>query len=104
MTSLITIINSYAKFVFRRFGGVVSNLLGASCGRLEAFWEPLGSLLEASLGPFEDLLGASSTFGAFGGRFDVEHHVGGLELLGRAVLEASWGRFCTFLRPFWTYF
>ena len=89
------------------FGGLeVSSQ--TSWGRLVALWKPSGSLLGASWRPLGGLLGTSwgllgGLFGAFGGRFDVEHHVGGLELLGRAVLEASWGRFCTFLRPFWTY-
>ena len=46
--------SSYAKIVFRRFGGVVSRVLGTLF--LGASWAPLGGLLGASWAPLEGLL------------------------------------------------
>ena len=60
----------------------------ASKGPLEAFWPSwrhlsglLGSFLGASRGPEEDLM--------------LNIIFGGLEFLGSAALELSWGRFLT---------
>ena len=82
-----------------RFGGVLLELLGAylgglwgSGGLLWASWGPLGSILEV----FERVLGGS------GGKIGVEHRHGRFPFSGRAVLEASWGRFLWFWRMFWT--
>ena len=67
-------------------------VFGALGGLLGASWGPLGSILEAFGGVRE---GSESKFG-------VEHRHGQFPLSGRAVLEASWGRFCGFWRSFWT--
>ena len=101
------------KWFFRRFGKVIwkhlrgpleafwgplGGILGPLGGFLGASWRPLG-LLGASWGPLGGLLGP---FGGFGDRLEAKHNIGGLVFFERAVMELSWGRFLTFLRPFWT--
>ena len=67
-----------------RFGGVLLELLGAYLGALG------GVLLGTIWRLFGRFLGAS------GGKIGVEHRHGRFLFFGRAVLEASWGRFSGF--------
>ena len=79
---------------FRGFFGLLGASLGHLGGLLGASWGPLGSSLEA----FGRVLGGS------GGKIGVEHCYGRFPFSGRAVLEASWGRFSSFWRSFWIRF
>ena len=63
--------------------GALGGAFRGSLGLLGASWGPLGSILEA----FGRVLGGS------GGKIGVEHRYGRFPFSGRAVLEASWGRF-----------
>ena len=55
----------------------------------------LGGLVRASWGPFEGILHAcAGILEGSGFKIDVEHLHGQFPLSGRAVLKASWGRFC----------
>ena len=71
-------------------------LLGTSWGRFGGFLKASRGLLGSILEAFGEVLGGSGT------EIGVEHRHERFSFSGRAVLEASCGRFLGFWRSFWT--
>ena len=70
-------------------------------GGLWGSWGLLGGVL----GPLGVHFGSfGEVFGDSGGKIGEEHRHGRFPFFGRAVLEASWGRFSSFWRSFWIRF